>query len=295
MGKKMIRSINYPPLIMSRQTNFTLKFKAGLELDVSLAKSFGEKIGCVQTKMHNGKNKQVRTVKVVPKEQDGEPIKPVKVDDIDEVIGWTDVESSYRFKDEEGKERLLPMDKKAIDAIFTKGKPMTVVGFVEPDRITPNMYSGDHYFFSVKVDSKTKKPAESDVKAYSLMYYILSERNHVILTKFVSGDREKFAVIYCVGDGLMLSILIHHNYQRPAPQVKRVPLPKAEDHATKMLKIFKILRFDYATLVDRYEEQVRAYIESLKETAITGKVRVQACIKKPVQADDDFLGLLDAI
>jgi non-homologous end joining protein Ku len=280
---------------MSRQRKFTLKFKAGLTINIGIAKSFGEKVGCVQTKIHDGKNKQVRTVKVIPSEVDGDPVKPTSIELIDEVIGWTDVESSYRYKDEDGNEKLLSMDKKLIEKLFSKSEYMKVVGFMDSSSIAPNMYAGDHYFVKVAV-GKSKEPEPADVKVYSLLYHILCTKGQHLLTTFVSGDREKYGVMYCVGDGLMFSTLIHSNYQREAPEVERCAVPKAEIHTEKMLKLFTVKRFDPTALPDRYEEQVGKYIESLKEHARTGKIRVVTRVKKvAVAEDDDFFGLLDAM
>lgn len=279
---------------MSRQRKFDLRFKAGLSFSITIAKSFGDQQGLKQTKFHQGKNKQVRTVKVIPKEVDGEPVKPVTVDDIDEVIGWTDVESSYEYIAEDGEKVLLPMDKKALESMFSKSEYMTAIGFTATSNIKPRMYSGNHYFVTPQVDRKERRAKPSDVKAYSLIHAVLSVGDTVLLVKFVSGDREKFAVISADGDVLMMSLLIHSNYQRDAPVVdlSSVAAPQIE----KMKKLFSVRRFNPGDYVDRYEEQVQAYIDDLKEEERTGKKRVKARPRvAPVQDADDFLSILDSM
>lgn len=279
---------------MSRQRKFNLRFKAGLSFSITIAKAFGEQQGLKQTKVHEGKNKQVRTVKVIPKEVEGEPVKPISVDDIDEVIGWTDVESSYEYTAEDGEKVLLPMDKKALESMFSKSEYMTAIGFIAASNIKPRMYSGNHYFVTPQVDRKERRAKPSDVKAYSLVHAVLSSDDLVLLVKFVSGDREKFAAISADGDVLMMSLLIHSNYQREPPAVDLTAVAPA--HIAKMKEKFSMRRFNPGDYDDRYEEQVQAYIEELKEEERTGKKRVRARPRvAQVPADDDFLAILDGM
>lgn len=279
---------------MSRQRKFDLRFRAGLAFSISISKSFGDQQGLKQTKIHGGKNKQVRTVKVIPKEPGGEPVKPTSVEDIEEVIGWTDVESSYEYTTENGEKVLLPMDKKALESMFSKSEYMTAIGFVASSNIKPHMYSGNHYFVTPQVDRKERRAKPSDVKAYSLIHAVLTSDDLVLLVKFVSGDREKFATISADGDILMMSLLIHSNYQRDPPATELTAVAPA--HVAKMKEKFGMRRFNPADYADRYEEQVQAFIEELKEEERTGKKRVRARPRvAPVVAEDDFLSILDGM
>jgi non-homologous end joining protein Ku len=223
--------------------------------------------------------------------------KPKAVSDIEEIIPWNDTVPAYPYLDEDtGQAKLLYLDEKAKCAIFKKSEFMNGVGFIDAAEIAPSMYTGDHYFIDVQAMSKSEEPAASDIQGYSILFYILKEHKKMFLTKFVSGDREKFAVIYAVEDGLMLSIIIPHNYQRTAPTVSRIPLPKAKDHASKMLASFSLRRFDSVITCDKYEESIDKYIEDLKEVAKggpTGKLKVK--FKAPEPQHEDFFSQLEAL
>ena len=279
---------------MSRQTKFTVKFpKGGLTVKISIQKSSEAKTTLRQTFVDDsGVNRQVRTVKVLAKDD----VKPTSVSDIEKVIPWNAVQSSFPYHDEDtDQEVLLPLDDRTRCQVFSKSEYMNGVGFVDQSQITPNMYAGDHYFVKVQVDSKTKKSAAGDVQGYSLLYFTLSQHSKMFMVKFISGDREKYGVLYPVGDGLMMSTIIHHNYQRSAPAVPKVALPKAKEHSRKMLTAFELPTFMPDITEDRYEEALLAYIEELKRIAKGGKAKMRARPKKPVSYEEDFFSQLDAL
>jgi non-homologous end joining protein Ku len=283
---------------MSRQTKFDLTFpQGGLSVKVGISKSSDAKTGLRQTyEDEAGDNRQVRTAKVLTIDD----VKPQSLEDIEKVIPWNAVQSSFPYRDEEdGQERLLKLDDKAQCQLFKKSNRMNVVGILDQTAVTPNMYSGDHYFLTIQVDSKSKKAEKIDQQGYSLIFYILAECEKVVLVKFVSGDREKFGVIYRVGDGLMLSVLIHSNYQREAPEVERLPMPKvmAKAHSEKMLAMFALRRLDADTMMDKYEDSLKAYIEDLKVIAKGGKIKAKTKFKSksPVSYDLDFFSQLDSL
>lgn len=275
---------------MSRQTKFTVKYpKGNLTFKISIAKTTEAQTGFKSTY----EERQIRMVKVLAVDD----VKPKEVNDIEKIVPWMETVPAYPYQDEDtGAQKLLYLDEKAKCVIFNKSEYMNGIGFIDAKEITPNMYSGDHYFVKVQTDSKSKVAADSDIQGYSLMYYILKEHNKMFLTKFVSGDREKFAVIYACGDLLMLSIIIHNNYQRTPPVVSRIPLPKAKAHADKMLAAFSLRRFDPSITADKYEENIQRYIDELKTVAKGGKLKIKARLKPPV-ADyaDDFFSQLDAL
>ena len=157
------------------------------------------------------------------------------------------------------------------------------------------MYAGNHYYLNTQVDSKSKKSATVDQQGYSLIFYIIAELKKVLLVKFVSGDREKFGIIYGIGESLMISTLIHNNYQRATPDNERLPLPKAKEHAEKMLSKFSIRRFDPSSTDDKYEDSIKKYIEDLKLVAKGGKIKATFKHKSPVCYDQDFFSQLDSI
>jgi len=281
---------------MSRQSKFKLTLGNGLEVAINLGKTTEAPTSMRQTFTdEQGVNRQVRTVKVLANDD----VKPQSKDDIEKVIPWTAVQSSYAYRDEDsGEEKLLLLDDKARCQIFKKSDCMRSIGFIDRDEVTPDMFSGDHYFVQPQQDKKSKKVASSDEQGYSLIYYVLAEHKKMLLVKFVSGDREKFAVIYTKGDGLLLSILIHYNYQREAPQVPRIAMPNAKAHAQKMVKVFGLRRFEPSDTVDVYEATLMDYIDQQKQLAKgsgTGAKKLSLKKHAPVGYDDDFLSKLDAL
>lgn len=273
---------------MSQQTKYTLKFPKGLKIGIQIWKSTEAQTGFKSTY----KGRQIRMIKVLAKDD----IKPKSIDDLEEIVPWTGTTAAFPYQDEDtGEERLLYLDERTKCRLFQKSEFMNGIGFIDRSEITPNMYKGDHYFIKVQVDTKSKKAAPSDIQGYTLLYHILNNNNKMFLTKFVSGDREKFSVIYAVNDGLMLSTIIHANYQREAPAVSRIPLPKIQEHAQKMLNAFDLRGFDTSITVDKYEENIRKYIDELRdqEKGIKPKIRVK--MKSPVNYEEDFLSQLDSL
>lgn len=277
---------------MSQQTKYTLKFPTGnlppLKITIQTGKE--SKTGFKST--YEGR--QIRMVKILAKGD----VKPNSVSDIEKIVPWTQTVQAYPWTDDEsGEERLLILDDKTKCKMFEKSEYMGGVGFIERDEVAPNRFSGDHYSVKPQVDSKTKKSADGDVQIYSLMYFILKEHNKMFLTKFVSGDREKYAVMYANGDGIMMSILIHDNYLRTAPTVSRIPLPKAKERADKMLAAFSLRRFDPTVTVDRFEENIQKYIDELKLVAKGGKLPLRPKLKGKISVAgvEDFFDALDAL
>lgn len=279
---------------MSRQTRFTVRFKDGLVFAVIMGKSFDPPTSLKST--YDG-GRAIRMVKILTK--DNAPA--TCIEDIERIVPWNDTVPAYPYIDDEtGESKLLIMDDKTQCSIFSKSEFMNAMGFVDADEITPNMFTGDHYFVNLQKESKATAPAQSDVQAYSLMFYVLKEHNKMLLVNFISGERQKFGVMYAVGDGIMMSVIIHHNYQRSAPNVSRIPLPKAEAHAAKMLSTFSLRRFDPTTTVDKYEENIKLYIEHLKELAKKGEStsgsKLKAKLKTvKVEQANDFFSRLDAM
>lgn len=277
---------------MSRQTKFTLMFPKGLlSFKISLWKSTDAQTGFSSTY----EERQIRMLKVLAKND----AKPKDISDIEKIVPCSETVPAYSYKDEEtGEAKLLFLDEKVKCSIYKKSEYMTGIGFLDANVITPNMYAGDHYFIQVQKESKAPTAAEADVQGYSLLYYLLDTHKKVFLTKFVSGDREKFSIIYAVGDGLMLSTLIHNNYQREPPTVSRIPLPKAEAHAAKLIEKFSLREFDPSTTNDMYEQSIIRYIEELKRIAksgATGKVKVTVKAPAAVAKCEDFFDKLDAL
>lgn len=289
---------------MSRQTKYTIIFTkdglviGGLSVKINLKKSFEAKTGLRQTYVENGENRPVRTVKVLAKED----VKPKELEDVEKVIAWNAVQSSAEYRDTEtGEVKLLPLDDMTRCKMFKKSENMKALGLVSCKSIHPYMYTGDHYFVGIQCEGKSKKAAAADEQGYSLLYALLAEYEKMLLVQFVSGEREKYAVIYQAGDGLMMSLLIHNNYQREAPAVTRVPIPKLKEFAAKMLKLLDMRKFNAEVTDDKYEDALIRYIEEerkAKEDAANGVKPKSKTIprKREVKSlDMDFFSQLEAL
>jgi len=275
--------------LMSRQTKFILKFKGGLQMLVRLNKSIEEKTSFIQT--YEGR--QVRTVKVLTNDD----VKPTSLEDIEQVVPWGDVESSYVYRNEEGEEKIIDIDKTVIQNLFPKSDTMKVISIIDSTEISPRMYSGDHYHLSIQEDSKTKSTAKIDRQGYGLIYHVLGEYDKMLLVSFMSANREKFAVIYKENTILMCSILLHETYQREAPIVVFEKIKAPEAPSKKLIDVFGG-ELDKKELNDRFEDQMIEYLTQLKE-----EVQDTTTGKKPkpkprvnVKHDpDNFLDILASL
>lgn len=286
---------------MSRRTLYTMKLPSGgMEIKVSIAKAFGEKTGLVMTHTDpiTGETKRVRTTRVIPKE-DG--VMPRDLEDVDKIIPWNGAQSSYIYVDGEGESRMLNIDKDVIGKLYTGNDTMSVKGFIHSSKISPHNYEGHHYFVAPQVDRKTKSVAENDKQGYALLLYTLKTKSQVILVKFVSGDREKSAIIYPnpTGECMMMGTLIHSTYQRDVPSVPKYDKLRNESLlAEKLVEKFGIDALDPDIIRDQYEERIKEYIEKLKlleQAKREGKRVIDLNIRmKPVEhTADDFLSMLE--
>ncbi len=284
---------------MSRRMNYTVKLgKCGLQFKIALTKSYDEKTGFTQTYPDPDDPsvyRCVRTIKVLTKDS----VRPADVKDIRMVVPWTEVKSSFTYMGEDGTEKLFPLDQEVIGKIYSASENMTSMGFIDSSEIAPCDYDGSHYFITVQKDSKAKTPDPNDIKAYSTVYYICKNLKQSLLVSFVSGDREKAAVIYAHKDGLMLSILLHTNYQRKAPEIVAQPeLPANIDVlANKLVSVQKLTSLPEDKLTDKYEERIKQYLQAAREQLRTQpgstrpyKITLKASPPKP--ADNDFFSLL---
>ena len=278
---------------MSRQTNYELKLnKDGLSFPVCLNKSFGAQISFRQTFTdEDGTVHEVRTLKAVTVDD----AKPTEVSHIKRIVPWN-VDTSYPYIDEEtGEQKLLPLDDKAKCKMFQKSDSLTGMGFLDSKKIPPKMFSGDHYYLCPKADSKTKTIPVSHQQGYSLLHAALSDGLHMFLCKFISGDREKFGAIYVADGSLMLSILIHNNYQREPTPFPILDIPNVKEYASKLVAKLP-LEYNPEELCDRYEQSLCEYIEELKATHTHAPVPSTKLKLKPkfqFKAANDFLSQLD--
>jgi non-homologous end joining protein Ku len=273
---------------MSRQSRYTLKFPGGgLSFKIGLSKSTDG-----QTRFNSTyKGRQIRQVRILTTDD----VKPKSATDIEEVVPWNNTVPAYPYQEDDGESKLLFLDEKIKCKLFHKSEFVNGIGFIDTTEITPHMYAGDHYYISPQTERATKMVDESDNQGYSLLYHILCRRKKMFLVNFVSGDRQKFAVIYSVDDNLMLSTIIHHNYQREPPLVQRMRVPEVDTYADKLLSMFSLQRFNPEITVDLYEANILKYLQDLRIRARGGIVKIKVTFKSAKIKCNDFLDQLQSI
>jgi non-homologous end joining protein Ku len=268
---------------MSRQEKFELKFPSGgLTVHIRIKKATEAKESFCQTV----EGRPVRTVRILAKDD----VKANSVEDIEKVLPWFGGDSTYKYHDEDGLEQMLIIDKTIMDKLFMKSATMTIIGFIDQRAISPRMYDGYHYFMELQVDSKSKTTSINDRQAYSILHGVCVIENKCILVKYVSGDREKFATVYPDGDKLMMSNIIHQNYQREGSEIIREQIPDVAQYAKALLSKFALRELDKNILFDQYELKLKEYITSLKLN--TGQCAPTKPAFEPINKEADFLSKL---
>ncbi len=272
------------------KTKFDLKFpysKGGLSVKIVIGKAFDPKAGFLQ----GIEGRQVKTVKVLARDD----VKPLERDDIERLIPWTSVESYYPYKQPDGTVKLLPIDVNTIKKIYQNSSTMSVISIVPMGSIKPSMYDGSHYFVRVQKESKSKILSADDQKIYTILYYGLLEKDNGILVKYISYNREKFAILYADHEskGLMMAHILHSTYQRsaPAPHLIKMGDPVKYSNA-----LFKDLHESYVspeTIEDTYEAKIKSHIARLEiESSSSSKSKSKISLKmKPecVTTEPDIL------
>ena len=117
-----------------------------------------------------------------------------------------------------------------------------------------------------------------------------------MMVKFISANREKFAVIYADPDsaGLRLSILIHSTYQRTRNVSHLMEITDVLKFGDKLFEKLQLRSLDSDKIIDDYEERIRAYIDECKTTKSTSiKIKVKGDKPKTTEVDvlDMIMGL----
>ena len=261
--------------------------KCNITCKIYISRSFDSKTGFCQGK--NGR--QVRTVKVLARDD----AKPTDRSDIEELVPWETVETYYPYKQVDGTVKLLAIDTSVLKKIYQNSAKMSLISIIPMKSIRPSMYDGSHYFVRVQKAPKTRTIFPEDQKIYTILYHGLLERNHAILVKYISYNREKFAVLYSdpMSSGLMMANIFHSTYQRdfPASQLAKILDPTKYSNVLFNGLIKPDITDD--NIADTYETRLNAYIDSIKEfhdTSKTGKFKIgKINIKHIVSTETDIL------
>lgn len=274
---------------MSRQTKFDLKFASGITCKISLKKSFSATTGFLQ----GSKGRQVRTIKVLTTDD----ATPSTMDDIEELVPWGELETYHSYRDDSGETKLLPIDKKALQALFKNSNSMLVQGVIDTCKIKPYMFDDAHYFVNVQHDSKTKDLPQSDRKVYTVIYHYLLDNDKYMLVKFISSNREKYGLLYAdpMSEGLRLSLIIHSTYQRAREAVNLIDIPSAASYGEKLVKGMSMEEIAPEEIIDDYEVKVMAYIERLREGGAAAASRYIKIIPSVKTTEIDILDQIGAL
>jgi hypothetical protein len=257
--------------LMSRQTKYHLKIGPRFSLKIALAKSFDTVSGFKQGKdMNDGEGPRVlKSVRVLAVDD----AKPRTREDIEHIIDWGDIESFFPYRQSDGEIKLLKIDKTLVSKLFKNSDIMRVLNILSLNAISPKMVSGSHYFVNLQVDKKTRSFDEREHKLYTIIFSGLEASELCLLVKFISGEREKYAIIYPDNGILMMSLLIHSTYQRDTPEFSLYGIDDPARYSTKLFNSLGdvLSHVDEDTLVDNYEKKIRTYIEDEKARADSGK------------------------
>lgn len=277
-------------ILMSRQTKFELLLSTGIKCQIALHKSFEAPTGFTRGK----EGRPVRMINVVAVDD----ATPKTVEDIEHVVPWDELETYFSYRDAEtGETKLMPIDKKALQAMFKNSNAMQMIGILDTTAIRPHMFDDAHYFVNVQRDSKTKTILGPDQKVYSIIYEYLQSMNKYMLVKFISNSREKFGVIYSdpASDGLRLSLLIHSTYQRERELSCLCDIPSAVELGQKLFKGKLMRGLTAEDIHDDYEEKLRTYIDERKSDS-TGESASKILVTlKPRTAEVDILDLIASL
>jgi len=258
---------------MSRSSKFQLKFTkamAGTQTSmvcrISLTKSNqSNTVFCTGID-----GRRVKTIKILT--HDDEPA--TGIDDIEKIVSWSELETYYPYRDPEtGEQKLVKIDKKAIQSIYQNSDCMSIEKIIDSTSIKPHMMSDSHYFIDVQRDKKTKGYFTADQKIYTIFYHFLVHYDKYMLVKFIASNREKFAIIYPdeSSGGLRMTILIHTTYQRDRKDKSLMSIKDVLKYGDKLLgPMIGPDGINEDDLIDTYEEQIRGSIKTSIATSATG-------------------------
>jgi len=240
---------------------FEGKLSVPLKLYLANESEYSKKIPIVQG--YNGQ--VVKTKKVVPKEGLSEIL---SIDDVDEIIEWTDVQDHMYDKDKVLK-RLEEFDGlvELIEEHKNKKKDrnMEVIAILDKEDIDPFMMNGRQFYCNVGSSSKEKIPPANDIKIYNTLMKFLEENNKYIHVRFHSScsTAEELGALYNKDGVLCISGFYSNNDIRTVPVILKTDVDDKllETLSNKLGKFYN--KFERSSLYKL--EWYSFYLESLSE------------------------------
>ena len=267
---------------MSRQTKYNLTFNfddapaslRGYMIAIALAKSTNAVTGFKQGTPDDTDPDNIRSVKMIralTKSADGElDIKATSLPDLERLVPQADIKSYYPYRNPKtGDVEMIEIDKKLLSSLYPKSVDMRAIGTVSREQIGFHMLTNYHYFVNCQYDRKSKKIPDRDQKLYNIVFNWLLETGKMLMVKFISGEREKSAIIYpdALSANLRMSLLIPSTYQRDSTVDNLMAMDTKVCMAAgnKLFAGSEIPVITDEMTADNYEERVIAYIEEAKK------------------------------
>jgi len=194
------------------QSKFGLNF-AGVQLPIFLSKATDPE----PFHFNRGYNgKPVKNINVAPTSLSGGTV--TTKDDIQEVVPFANLQQLYLVDKGTAEERYIVVDSKEIKRrLFPKSDTMFTYCVTEIASLSFDQFDGDHYFVLLQ-KSKGQKDYPQELKIiYTIFHKYLSANKRGIVVSYISNNKEKFGLIYPVGNLLKLSVLHYSNFQRTSP------------------------------------------------------------------------------
>ncbi len=185
------------------------------------------------------------------------------------------------------KDRYVLVDEKEIAAIKPeKGRSIEIEQFVELGEIDP-IYFDNVYFIT---------PADNSGKSYKLLYEAMKETGRIGLSRFVMRDRQNFAAVRVMGEGLVLHTM---HYQDEVLSLEDA-LPGTLSRIKPAAKEIQVARqlidamthpLDLSTFKDEYRTQMESLIERKKN----GKKTIEVADDHDDEPLPKTIDLMDAL
>ena len=188
---------------------------------------------------------------------------------------------------EVSKDQYVVVDEKEIAAIKPeKGRAIEIEQFVELEEIDP-IYFDKVYFVT---------PADNSGKSYKLLHEAMKETNRIGLARFVMRDRENFAAVRVMGEGLVLHTMHYQDEVLSLDDalpgtLSRTKAPAKEIQVARQLIDAMTHQLDLSAFKDEYREQVEDLIERKKK----GKKTIEVADDHDDQPVAKTIDLMDAL
>lgn len=189
--------------------------------------------------------------------------RPLNLESVDRVVQNSDLVTHFVTKDESGDTVRIPIDKNRVKSLFPNSSEIKVESMIPLNSVKPRMYDGFHYHVQLRTPRKNEPADRHGRPFYTITFEYLEKYEMALLVSYVNFNRPKFAVIYSdSSEGLMLSNLIHSNYQRELPKPRLDSIKNYLERGVKIFSRFETDEIEYESLHDNYELKIKEHIDN---------------------------------